>query len=58
MSKGSIPYGFRKIPVGWSAVGTSGRREDCLEWIQANWTDMRPKSLIEVHSGSNRVDRN
>lgn len=27
--------------------GEDGRRE-CLDFIEKNWTDMRPKSLIEA----------
>ena len=38
---------FREVPAGWSATGPTGRRQDCLDWIEARWTDMRPKSLIE-----------
>jgi MbtH protein len=37
---------FREIPIGWAAVGPSGERQKCLAWIEANWTDMRPKSLV------------
>jgi MbtH protein len=37
---------FREIPAGWSSVGSRGKRQECLEWIEANWTDMRPRSLI------------
>jgi MbtH protein len=36
---------FRSIPKGWTRVGTSGKRKECLGWIEKNWTDMRPKSL-------------
>ena len=39
---------FRDIPAGWSAVGPRGKRKDCLDWIEANWTDMRPKSLVKA----------
>jgi MbtH protein len=38
---------FRDIPNGWSAVGPRGKRSVCLEYIEQNWTDMRPKSLID-----------
>jgi MbtH protein len=38
---------FRENPAGWSAIGPWGLRKDCLEWINANWTDMRPLSLVE-----------
>ena len=37
---------FREIPAGWTAVGPRGKRSECLDWIEANWTDMRPRSLI------------
>jgi MbtH protein len=34
------------IPPGWTAVGPTGQRQLCLDWIEANWTDMRPSSVI------------
>ena len=37
---------FREIPAGWTTVGPKGKRQECLDWIEANWTDMRPRSLI------------
>ncbi|MEV4097971.1 MbtH family protein [Streptosporangium saharense] len=34
-----------EIPGGWDVVyGESGRR-DCLEFVETNWTDMRPHGL-------------
>jgi uncharacterized protein YbdZ (MbtH family) len=42
---------FREIPAGWASVGPRGKRSDCLEWIEKNWTDMRPKSLIDQMDG-------
>lgn len=39
---------FHEIPEGWTAVGPSGARSACLEWIDANWTDLRPKSLRDA----------
>lgn len=33
------------IPSGWKAVGTSGSKQDCLDYIEEHWTDMRPLSL-------------
>jgi MbtH protein len=36
---------FAEIPAGWRSVfGQAGRRE-CLEYVEENWTDMRPRSL-------------
>jgi MbtH protein len=35
-----------KEPVpGWRAVGKSGSKEECLEYIKEVWVDMRPLSL-------------
>jgi MbtH protein len=33
------------IPGGWHAVGIEGTKAECLAYIEANWTDMRPLSL-------------
>ena len=35
----------KTIPAGWRAVGDPGSKDECLAYIDANWTDMRPKSL-------------
>jgi MbtH protein len=35
----------RDLPNGWSAVGTTGSKDECLSYIEATWTDMRPLSL-------------
>jgi MbtH protein len=35
----------RDIPAGWSAVGMSGPKDECLAHIDTVWTDMRPLSL-------------
>lgn len=33
------------VPGGWRMVGVQGSREECLDWIERNWTDIRPLSL-------------
>ena len=35
----------KPLPIGWSAEGFSGPREDCLAHIEKVWVDMTPKSL-------------
>jgi MbtH protein len=35
----------REIPAGWSAVGKSGKKKECLDYIEEIWKDMRPLSL-------------
>lgn len=37
---------FIDIPNGWEPVGPRGKREDCIAWIDQNWIDMRPASLV------------
>jgi MbtH protein len=34
------------VPAGWRKIGPQGTRQACMEWIDANWTDMRPLSLV------------
>ena len=36
---------YKEIPLGWKAVGKSGPKAECLEYIKEVWTDMRPLSL-------------
>jgi MbtH protein len=38
---------FKETPTGWTSVGPRGIRKDCLDYIEAHWTDMRPRSLVE-----------
>ena len=45
---------FRDIPAGWRATGPKGTRRECLDWIDKNWTDMRPKSLRDAMEQSAR----
>ena len=35
----------RENALGWTDVGKSGRKEECLAYIKEVWTDMRPLSL-------------
>lgn len=35
----------RPDPPGWRDAGECGTREECLRWIERNWTDMRPRSV-------------
>lgn len=35
----------RSLPPGWMEAGKSGTREECLEYIEQVWIDMRPVSV-------------
>lgn len=41
----SIWPAHRPLPDGWAGDGTVGSKQECLEHIDAVWTDMRPLSL-------------
>jgi MbtH protein len=43
---------FVEVPDGWTIIMKSDTRAACLDFINKNWTDMRPKSLIAVMDGS------
>ncbi|SDP94313.1 MbtH family protein [Lentzea jiangxiensis] len=42
---------FIAIPAGWSTVHGPAGRSECLDWIEQNWTDMRPLSLQRAMAG-------
>jgi MbtH protein len=41
----SIWLADKQNPPGWKDVGRSGPKQDCLNYINEVWTDMRPLSL-------------
>ena len=41
----SIWPDYKDIPAGWRAVGKTGLKPECLEYIKEVWIDMRPLSL-------------
>jgi len=36
------------VPAGWSTACGADSRANCLAYIEAQWTDMRPKSLVRA----------
>jgi uncharacterized protein YbdZ (MbtH family) len=38
---------FADIPAGWRVVYGDAERTACLEYVEQNWPDIRPKSLRE-----------
>ncbi|GIH75675.1 MbtH family protein [Planobispora longispora] len=39
---------FAEVPAGWEKVFGEESRDACLEYVETNWTDMRPRSLAEA----------
>lgn len=38
---------FAEIPSGWTVVHGEGTRQEALEYVKQQWTDLRPRSLVE-----------
>jgi uncharacterized protein YbdZ (MbtH family) len=38
---------FADVPAGWRVVHGEASRTECLDYIEQNWPDIRPKSLQE-----------
>lgn len=37
---------FAEIPAGWTVAHPESSRQECLDYVEANWTDLRPRSLV------------
>jgi MbtH protein len=42
------------VPAGWRSV-FGGERQACIDYIETNWTDLRPRSLL-AHMDSPRSE--
>lgn len=38
---------FAEVPAGWTIALTETDRQSALNYVNENWIDMRPKSLIK-----------
>ena len=42
---------FVEVPAGWTVTHGPAPRQDCLDHVERHWTDMRPRSLVELMEG-------
>lgn len=42
---------FVDVPAGWSVVFGESSRQECIDYVERNWTDLRPRSLRESMMG-------
>ncbi|MFE7614805.1 MbtH family protein [Streptomyces sp. NPDC057496] len=42
----------RETPAGWTEVGVTGSKEECLEYIRGAWPDITPLSVRRALAGS------
>jgi len=43
---------FAAVPAGWTVAHPESDRQSSLDYIAANWTDLRPRSLVEAMSAT------
>ena len=36
---------FADVPAGWTVVHGPASRDACVEYVNTNWTDLRPRSV-------------
>jgi len=36
------------VPAGWRTAHGPTDRQSCVDFVERNWTDMRPQSLIDA----------
>ncbi|KQX54474.1 MULTISPECIES: MbtH family protein [unclassified Streptomyces] len=41
---------FADVPAGWEVVLEAAGRADALAYVERNWTDIRPKSLVAQYA--------
>ncbi|MFE1308272.1 MbtH family protein [Streptomyces sp. NPDC058755] len=41
----SIWFAGRELPAGWTPAGKQGTKQECLDHIEAVWTDLTPLSV-------------
>ena len=39
---------FASVPSGWTVEHAEDTRQACLDHIERQWTDMRPRSLVDA----------
>jgi MbtH protein len=39
---------FADVPAGWVIALAETDRQSALDYVNENWTDMRPKSLVDA----------
>jgi len=39
---------FAEVPAGWSVAHGPDTRQACLDHVEREWTDLRPRSLTDA----------
>lgn len=46
---------FADIPTGWHIAHEKDTRSACVSYVEENWTDLRPASLVAAMAGTDRT---
>jgi uncharacterized protein YbdZ (MbtH family) len=46
---------FAEVPAGWRIVFGESDRESAIEYVEQNWTDIRPRSLRDAMAAGQGV---
>jgi MbtH protein len=41
---------FAAVPIGWQQVFGAAGRQECLDYVEREWTDIRPRSVVAQHA--------
>jgi len=52
----SIWRSDKALPPGWASAGKEGTEQECLQYIESVWTDMRPASSRVRAAANTRPD--
>ena len=53
----SLWPGFAEVPAGWRVIHGAASRAECLDYVERNWTDLRPRSLVEAMNAADAAVR-
>lgn len=45
---------FADVPDGWEVAHPAASRAESLQFVEENWTDMRPRSLVRAMENADR----
>lgn len=43
---------FIEVPAGWTTAVSNSPRDACVDYIDRNWADLRPRSLVDLEDDS------
>jgi MbtH protein len=44
------------VPDGWTVVLRDRPRDECVAYVDATWTDMRPRGLVRATEGAGAAE--